>query len=84
MKKKRQKEPELIQYRIRYHLESDVTPIEKYFMAPNAENALEMFAYSCREFEKMPSMQDFSEWNRWTEEWKLLSIPNSIPETSET
>ena len=84
MKKNRHNEPELIQYRIRYHLENDVTPIEKYFMATNSENALEMFSYSCREFDKMPEMLDFSEWNRWTEEWKLLSIPSSIPETSET
>ena len=83
MKKKRQAEPELLQYRIRYRLGADVTPVEKYFMATTPEQAFEMFSYSCRDFQSSPEFLDFAAWNRWTEEWKELPNPSTVPETSE-
>ena len=48
MKKKRAAEPEQTQYRIRFRLGTDITPVEKYFMAASSVQALDMFAYSCR------------------------------------
>ena len=69
MKKKGASEPEQTQYRIRYLLEDDVIPVEKYFMATSHEQALEMFAYSCRSSTKAPELLDFGKWNRWTNEW---------------
>ena len=83
MKKKRQSEPELLQYRVRYSLDGDVTPVEKYFMATTGEQAFEMFSYSCREFQAIPELLDFAEWNRWTEEWKEIPHPITVPETSD-
>ena len=59
MKKKRQSEPDPIQYRVRYQTEGNITPVVKYFMATSAEQALEMFAYSCRELQPMPEVLDF-------------------------
>ena len=83
MKKKRHSEPDPIQYRVRYQTEGNITPVVKYFMATSAEQALEMFAYSCRDLQPLPEVLDFSEWNRWSEEW--INIPQEIalPETSD-
>jgi hypothetical protein len=69
MKKKGALEPEQTQYRIRYLLGDDVIPVERYFMAISAEQALEMFAYSCRSFPNAPELLDFGKWNRWSNEW---------------
>ena len=44
-------------------------PVEKYFMATSPEQALEMFAYSCRSFPNTPELLDFGKWDRWTNEW---------------
>ena len=69
MKKKRQSEPDTIQYRVRYQTEGNITPVVKYFMATSAEQALEMFGYSCRNFPNTPELLDFGKWNRWSNEW---------------
>ena len=69
MKKKRQREPEQIQYRIRFRLDAEVIPVERYFMATSSEQALEMFAYSCRSSQPGPELLDFAKWNRWKDEW---------------
>tara|TARA_B110000438_G_scaffold261104_1_gene271562 strand:+ start:515 stop:967 length:453 start_codon:yes stop_codon:yes gene_type:complete len=69
MKKKEALEPEQTQYRIRYLLGDDVIPVERYFMASSPEQALEMFAYSCRSSTKVTDLLDFWKWNRWTNEW---------------
>ena len=69
MKKKKALEPEQTQYRIRYIRGDDVIPVESYFMASSPEQALEMFAYSCRSSTKPTELLDFGKWNRWTNEW---------------
>jgi hypothetical protein len=66
MKKKTSLEPEQTQYRIRYLLGDDVIPVERYFMATSPDQALEMFAYSCRSFPNAPELLDFGNWNRWS------------------
>jgi acid phosphatase class B len=77
MKKKRHSEPEQTQYRMRYLLGEDVFPVEKFFMAATAEQALEMFAYSCRDFETTPALLDFAKWNRWANEWDF-EVPKEV------
>ena len=79
MKKKRQSVPDPIQYRVRFRIEGDVNPVVKYFMATSAEQALEMFAYSCRQFENPPQALELAEWNRWSEKWTVLPVPDSLP-----
>jgi hypothetical protein len=69
MKKKGALEPEQSQYRIFYLVGDDVIPVEKYFMATSHEQALEMFAYSCRSSTNTPELLDFGKWNRWSNEW---------------
>ncbi|MBT3568761.1 MAG: hypothetical protein HN494_07945 [Opitutae bacterium] len=83
MKKKRQSEPEPIQYRVRYKTEGNITPVVKYFMATSAEQALEMFAYSCRALQPIPEVLDFSEWNRWSEDWTNIPQTVAIQEATE-
>jgi hypothetical protein len=77
MKKKRYSEPEQTQYRIRHLLGDDVIPVEKYFMATSSEQALEMFAYSCRDFQTTPELLDFAKWNRWANEWDF-EVPKEV------
>jgi hypothetical protein len=79
MKKKRQVEPEPIQYRVKYLVEGSITPVVKYFMATSTEQALEMYAYSCRDIQPMPDVLEFAEWNRWSEDW--TNIPHSVTKT---
>lgn len=83
MKKKRQAEPDPIQYRVRYQAEGNITPVVKYFMATSSEQALEMFAYSCRNLQPIPEVLDFSEWNRWSEYWTNIPQEVTVPETSD-
>jgi len=77
MKKKGALEPEQTQYRIRHLLGDDVIPVEKYFMATSPEQALEMFAYSCRDFQSTPALLDFAKWNRWANEWDF-EVPKEV------
>ena len=83
MKKKRQAEPNPIQYRVRYQAEGNITPVVKYFMTASTEQALEMFAYSCRNLQPIPEVLDFSEWNRWSEDWTNIPQEVTVLETSE-
>ena len=83
MKKKHQAEPDPIQYRIKYQAEGNITPVVKYFMATSTEQALEMFAYSCRNLQPIPEVLDFSEWNRWSEYWTNIPQEVTVPETSD-
>ena len=83
MKKKRQAEPDPIQYRVKYQTEGNITPVVKYFMATSSEQALEMFAYSCRNLQPVPEVLDFSEWNRWSEYWTNIPQEVTVPETSD-
>jgi len=82
VKKNRNKDIPLNQYRFRFQLETDIMPVEKFFMAPDSEKALEMFAYSCKRLETQPEIIEFAEWNRWSEKWNSLSIPSASEETS--
>ncbi|MBC8347621.1 MAG: hypothetical protein O3A82_08480 [Verrucomicrobia bacterium] len=83
MKKKRQAEPDPIQYRISYQTDGSITPVVKYFMATSREQALEMFAYSCRNLQPIPEVLDFSEWNRWSEDWTNIPQSVTVPEASD-
>jgi hypothetical protein len=49
MSKKLEREPDLIEFKVNYTLDQDL-PVEKYFMAYNATEALKMFAHSCIKF----------------------------------
>jgi hypothetical protein len=83
MKKKRQAEPDPIQYRITYQTDGNITPVVKYFMATSREQALEMFAYSCLNLQPIPEVLDFSEWNRWSEDWTNIPQSVTVPEASD-
>jgi hypothetical protein len=49
MKKKREREPDLIEFKVNYTLDGDI-PVEKYFMAYSANEAIKSFAHSCVKF----------------------------------
>ena len=49
MRKKVEREPDLVEFKINYTLDEDL-PVEKYFMAYNSTDALKAFAQSCVKF----------------------------------
>lgn len=57
MKKKREREPDLIEFKVIYTLDEDI-PVEKYFMAYNANEAIKSFAQSCLKFISEKTMSD--------------------------
>jgi hypothetical protein len=46
-------------------------------MATSSEQALEMFAYSCRDFQSTLVLLDFAKWNRWANEW-VFKVPKEV------
>jgi hypothetical protein len=57
MSSKREREPDLIQFRLEYVLDDDL-PVEKFFMATDAKNAVRMFAHSCQKFLSEQNMNE--------------------------
>ena len=57
MKKKREREPDLIEFKVNYTLDGDI-PVEKYFMAYNANEAIKSFAHSCAKFLSEKNISD--------------------------
>ncbi len=59
MRKKVEREPDLIEFKVNYTLDEDL-PVEKYFMAYNSTEALRAFAQSCVKFldeKKLPEVE---------------------------
>ena len=59
MRKKVEREPDLIEFKVNYTLDEDL-PVEKYFMAYNSTEALKAFAQSCVKFldeKKLPDVE---------------------------
>ena len=77
MKKKRNSSTQQTEYRIRYRIAGDTIPVEKHFMATSFEQALEIFAYSCRNFQTTPELVDLAKWNRWADEWDF-EVPKEV------
>jgi hypothetical protein len=57
MSSKREREPVLIQFRLEYVLDDDLS-VEKFFMATDARNAVRIFAHSCQKFLAEPNMSE--------------------------
>ena len=57
MRKKVEREPDLVEFKINYTLDEDL-PVEKYFMAYNSTDALKAFAQSCVKFLEEKNLSD--------------------------
>ena len=89
MSSKREREPDLIQFRLEYVLDDDL-PVEKFFMATDARNAIGMFAHSCQKFLSEPNMSDqaldsfakaFAHPGKsFLEPPEMIPVPEEIPE----
>ena len=92
MSKKVEREPDLIEFKVNYTLDQDL-PVEKYFMAYNATEALKMFAHSCIKFLSNKKLRD-DEINCFTNSFAqprkpylkkpdTISLPKEIPDLDE-
>ena len=59
--------------------DDDVVPVERYFTAPNPDEAIEMFAYTCLKTGRKPILREIARWDRWRQTW--ISVP--VPERDE-
>jgi hypothetical protein len=92
MRKKVEREPDLVEFKINYTLDEDL-PVEKYFMAYNSTDALKAFAQSCIKFLEEKNLSEV-ELNCFLETYakpeeiciekpELISDPKPIPELDE-
>ena len=89
MSSKREREPDLIQFRLEYVLDDDL-PVEKFFMATDARNAIGMFAHSCQKFLSERNMSDqaidcfakafANPGKSFLDPPEILPVPEEIPE----
>jgi hypothetical protein len=85
MSKKLEREPDLIEFKVNYTLDQDL-PVEKYFMAYNATEALKMFAHSCIKFlsnKKLSDDEVLCFTNSYARPDKPIPLPKEIPEFDE-
>ena len=93
MKKKREREPDLIEFKVNYTLDDDF-PVEKYFMAYNSTDALKSFAQSCAKHLSEKTISDiemscftaaFATPNEpYIEKPEIIPLPKPIPELDES
>ena len=92
MRKKVEREPDLVEFKVNYTLDGDL-PVEKYFMAYNSTDALKAFAQSCVKFLDEKNLSEielscFLESYANPEEFciekpELISDPKPVPELDE-
>ena len=89
MSSKREREPDLIQFRIEYEIDDEL-PVEKFFMATDARSAIGMFAHSCQKFLSEPNLSDhaidcfakaFADQGKpFLDPPEMIPVPEQIPE----
>jgi hypothetical protein len=89
MSSKREREPDLIQFRIEYEIDDEL-PVEKFFMATDARSAMGMFAHSCQKFLSEPNLSDhaidclvkaFADQGKpFLDPPEMIPVPEQIPE----
>ena len=89
MSSKREREPDLIQFRIEYEIDDEL-PVEKFFMASDARSAIGMFAHSCQKFLSEPTLSDqaidcfakaFADQGKpFLDPPEMIPLPEQIPE----
>lgn len=67
------KEPDLFEYKFRYHVADNNGAGEKYFLAHDRNEATEMFGYACMKGRLHPHAVRVEKWNRWREKWENRS-----------
>ena len=75
MSKRSSPENSIVEFRFSHVWDDEVVPVERYFTASSAEEAIEMFAYTCLKTRRKPILQEFANWNRWRQTWDNLPIP---------
>jgi len=93
MRKKVEREPDLIEFKVNYTLDEDL-PVEKYFMAYNSTEALKAFAQSCVKFldeKKLPDVELNCFLNSYAKPGEtfinkpeLIPAPEPIPELDDS
>ena len=82
----------LVEFRFTHIWDDEIVPVERYFTAEAATEAIDMFAYTCAKTGRKPVLQEVAQWDRWGQTWNVLAIPereeftlpeDALSETSE-
>ena len=68
--KPKNREPDLFEYKFKYHLADDYGVGQKYFLAHDRNEASRMFGYACRKNRLHPHAVKVEKWNRWRQKWE--------------
>lgn len=71
MKSKR--ENDLNEFKFHYHLDNAVGSSDKYFLAHDLDEAIEMFDYACCKRHLHLHLDKVEKWNRWKSSWEKVS-----------
>ncbi len=70
---------ELFEYRFHYHFENSIGFSDRYFLARDYNEALQMFQYACNKRRLAPELDKVEMWNRWAERWENVDILRTDP-----
>ncbi len=68
--KKKTEQPNLEEFKFIYFLNGSVVKSDKYFMAYDLENAIDMFEYVCNKRNLKVEVTGVKKWNRWSGRWE--------------
>lgn len=74
---KPEREPDLEEFKFRYHLNDAVGSSDKYFLAHDLKEAKEMFEYACCKRQLKPQLDSVEKWNRWKDSWEKVNFSDS-------
>ena len=78
-----EREAPLEEFKFHYHLENSVGPSDKYFMAHDLDEAVNMFEYVCHKRKLETEVAEIMRWNKWSSKWEsydLVDLGNDRPE----
>ena len=74
---KPEREPDLEEFKFRYHLNDAVGSSDKYFLAHVLKEAKEMFEYACCKRHLDLHLDKVEKWNRWKSSWEKITESDS-------
>jgi hypothetical protein len=80
---KKEFQPPLNEYKFHYRDGDSVNLSDKYFMAHDLDEAVNMFEYVCHKRKLETEVAEIMRWNKWSSKWEsydLVELGNDRPE----
>lgn len=69
---KKPEQPNIQEFKFVYLLNGSVVKSDKYFMAYDLDNAIDMFQYVCNKRKLEVEVTGVKKWNRWSGRWEAF------------